>query len=120
MTRGIRSLAGRLPDFIVVGAAKAGTSSLARYLSLHPDIHMSRPKEPNFFNDAAHYGRKRDQQPAGQQQRGGLGKRARQRGRRHRRGGRGDGQRGRRGRDPVEGQRCTERNSEGDDRNHEH
>jgi hypothetical protein len=58
MTRdGILSLAGRLPDFVVVGAAKAGTSSLARYLSLHPDIHMSRPKEPNFFNDAAHYGR---------------------------------------------------------------
>jgi hypothetical protein len=58
MTRdGILSLAGRLPDFVVVGAAKAGTSSLARYLSLHPHIHMSRPKEPNFFNDAAHYGR---------------------------------------------------------------
>lgn len=53
----ILSLAGRLPDFIVVGAPKAGTSSLARYLSLHPDVHMSRPKEPNFFNDAAHYGR---------------------------------------------------------------
>ena len=51
------SLVGRLPDFVVVGAPKAGTSSLARYLSLHPDIHMSRPKEPNFFNDAAHYGR---------------------------------------------------------------
>jgi len=51
------SLAGRLPDFVVVGAPKAGTSSLARYLSLHPDIHMSHPKEPNFFNDAAHYGR---------------------------------------------------------------
>jgi hypothetical protein len=58
MTRGgVLSLAGRLPDFVVVGAPKAGTSSLARYLSLHPDVHMSRPKEPNFFNDAAHYGR---------------------------------------------------------------
>ena len=58
MTRdGILSLVGRLPDFVVVGAPKAGTSSLARYLSLHPDIHMSHPKEPNFFNDAAHYGR---------------------------------------------------------------
>lgn len=58
MTRdGVLSLAGRLPDFVVVGAPKAGTSSLARYLSLHPDIHMSNPKEPNFFNDPAHYGR---------------------------------------------------------------
>ena len=58
MTRaGLLSLVGRLPDFVVVGAPKAGTSSLARYLSLHPDIHMSSPKEPNFFNEARHYGR---------------------------------------------------------------
>lgn len=40
---------GRLPDFIVVGAAKAGTTSLDFYLSLHPEIHMARPKETRFF-----------------------------------------------------------------------
>jgi hypothetical protein len=43
---------GRLPDFIIVGATKAGTTSLDFYLSLHPEIHMARPKEPRFFIDA--------------------------------------------------------------------
>lgn len=43
---------GRLPDFIVIGAAKAGTTSLHFYLSLHPEIFMSTPKEPRFFADA--------------------------------------------------------------------
>lgn len=42
---------GRLPDFIVIGATKSGTTSLDHYLSLHPDIHMARPKEPRFFVD---------------------------------------------------------------------
>jgi hypothetical protein len=43
---------GRLPDFLVVGATKAGTTSLDFYLSLHPEIHMARPKEPRFFIEA--------------------------------------------------------------------
>jgi hypothetical protein len=43
---------GQLPDFILVGATKAGTTSLDFYLSLHPEIHMARPKEPRFFIDA--------------------------------------------------------------------
>ena len=43
----------RLPDFIIIGAAKAGTTSLDLYLGLHPDIFMARPKEPRFFVDAA-------------------------------------------------------------------
>ncbi len=38
-----------LPNFFVIGAAKSGTSSLHSYLGLHPEIHMSRVKEPNFF-----------------------------------------------------------------------
>jgi hypothetical protein len=42
-------LEGRLPDFIVVGATKAGTTSLDQYLAMHPEIHMARPKEPRFF-----------------------------------------------------------------------
>ena len=45
--------AGRLPDFIIVAATKAGTTSLDFYLSLHPEIHTARPKEPRFFIDAA-------------------------------------------------------------------
>jgi hypothetical protein len=43
---------GRLPDFIIIGATKTGTTSLDFYLSLHPEIHMARPKEPRFFIDA--------------------------------------------------------------------
>ena len=31
---------------------KTGTTSLDFYLSLHPEIHMARPKEPRFFIDA--------------------------------------------------------------------
>lgn len=38
-----------LPNLIVVGAAKAGTTSLHHYLSLHPRICMSRAKELNLF-----------------------------------------------------------------------
>jgi Sulfotransferase domain len=43
--------AGALPNLLVVGAAKCGTTSLHYYLSLHPEIHMSTPKELNFFQD---------------------------------------------------------------------
>jgi hypothetical protein len=43
---------GRLPDFLIIGATKTGTTSLDFYLSLHPEIHMARPKEPRFFIDA--------------------------------------------------------------------
>jgi len=38
-----------LPTFFVIGAAKAGTTSLSYYLGLHPEIHMSAVKEPHFF-----------------------------------------------------------------------
>jgi Sulfotransferase domain len=38
-----------LPSFIVIGTMKGGTSSLHRYLGQHPEICMSREKEPNFF-----------------------------------------------------------------------
>jgi hypothetical protein len=37
------------PSFFVVGAAKSGTTSLHVYLDQHPDIFMSKPKEPFFF-----------------------------------------------------------------------
>ncbi len=40
---------GRLPNFLIVGAARSGTSSLHFYLSEHPDIYMCRDKEPQFF-----------------------------------------------------------------------
>ena len=38
-----------LPDFIIIGAMKCGTTSLHHYLSLHPDISVSRRKELDFF-----------------------------------------------------------------------
>ena len=47
MTRG--SNPGRLPDFLVIGAAKAGTTALHEYLRQHPQVCMSRSKEPRFF-----------------------------------------------------------------------
>jgi len=39
-----------LPNFLIIGAAKAGTSSLHQYLDEHPEIFMSAVKEPNFFS----------------------------------------------------------------------
>ena len=42
----------RLPDFLMIGASKAGTSSLHHYLGQHPEISMSWPKETNFFTRA--------------------------------------------------------------------
>lgn len=39
-----------LPNFIVVGAPKAGTTSLCHYLSEHHQVFMSVPKEVNYFS----------------------------------------------------------------------
>ncbi len=38
------------PNFFIVGAARSGTTSLANYLSEHPDIFVSQIKEPKFFS----------------------------------------------------------------------
>jgi hypothetical protein len=38
-----------LPNFLIIGAAKAGTTSLYYYLNQHPEIYMSKVKEPRFF-----------------------------------------------------------------------
>jgi hypothetical protein len=40
---------GALPNLIVIGGLKCGTTSLHHYLNLHPEVGMSRPKELNFF-----------------------------------------------------------------------
>lgn len=39
----------KLPNFLIVGAAKSGTSSLYKYLSEHGQIFMSPQKEPRFI-----------------------------------------------------------------------
>lgn len=40
-----------LPNFIILGAMKSGTTTLHHKLNMHPEIGMSRAKEPNFFNE---------------------------------------------------------------------
>ena len=39
-----------VPNFFIVGASKAGTTSLAQALKEHPSVFMTDPKEPNFFD----------------------------------------------------------------------
>ncbi len=38
-----------MPNFLIIGAAKAGTTSLHSFLAQHPQIYLSPVKEPNFF-----------------------------------------------------------------------
>lgn len=39
-----------VPNFVIMGAQKSGTTSLHEYLKVHPDIFMSSPlKEPGYF-----------------------------------------------------------------------
>jgi hypothetical protein len=37
------------PNFFIVGAPKCGTTSLSEYLRTHPNVFMTRPKEPHYF-----------------------------------------------------------------------
>jgi Sulfotransferase domain len=39
----------RLPDFLIVGAPKAGTTALHAALMQHPQLRLSVPKEPKYF-----------------------------------------------------------------------
>ena len=38
-----------MPNFFIVGAQKAGTTSLYHYLDQHPEVYMSPRKEPHYF-----------------------------------------------------------------------
>jgi hypothetical protein len=40
-----------LPNLVVIGGAKTGSTSLHHYLSRHPDVFMSPKKEVRFFSD---------------------------------------------------------------------
>lgn len=44
-----------LPNFIIIGAMKCGTSSLAYYLSQHPDVFMSSPENIYYFSNDKNY-----------------------------------------------------------------
>ena len=39
-----------MPNFFIIGAQKAGTTSLYHYLAQHPQVYMSPVKEPYFFD----------------------------------------------------------------------
>jgi hypothetical protein len=45
----VPGIQGRLPDFLVIGAQKSGTTELCGHLGSHPSIYFSRPKELYFF-----------------------------------------------------------------------
>jgi len=50
----------RRPNLFIIGAMKSGTSSLHAYLDAHPDIFMSRQKEPGYFLKEFTWGRGED------------------------------------------------------------
>ncbi len=37
------------PNFLIIGAAKSGTTALFQYLAQHPDVFVCEPKEPHFM-----------------------------------------------------------------------
>ena len=41
---------GRLPNALIVGVSRSGTTSLHHYLAGHPEVFMSMPKELRFFS----------------------------------------------------------------------
>ncbi|MEM8946034.1 MAG: sulfotransferase domain-containing protein [Planctomycetota bacterium] len=43
-------MSNRLPDFLIVGAMKSGTTTLYEHLDSNPNVFMSTPKEPNYFS----------------------------------------------------------------------
>jgi Sulfotransferase domain len=45
----------RLPNLLIIGAAKAGTTALYDYLAQHPQVFLSRDKEPMFFSREDYY-----------------------------------------------------------------
>src|SRR3954463_6801674 len=44
----------KLPNFLIIGAAKSGTTALFKYLEQHPEVFISEPKEPHFLALANH------------------------------------------------------------------
>src|SRR5439155_23780937 len=44
-------------NFLVIGAMKAGTTSLYEYLRVHPQVFMACPKELDFFAEVKNWGR---------------------------------------------------------------
>jgi hypothetical protein len=45
------------PDFLGIGAQKAGTTWLGRNLQAHPEVWMPRMKEVHYFEEKVHESR---------------------------------------------------------------
>ncbi len=54
------TLADKAPNFFIIGAAKAGTTSLYDALRRHPQVFLSVEKEPAFFCDDEYFRRGND------------------------------------------------------------
>jgi len=44
-----RIMPRKFPNLFIIGAMRAGTSSLHQYLDQHPEIFMAKSKEPQYF-----------------------------------------------------------------------
>ncbi|MEL6959401.1 MAG: sulfotransferase [Pseudomonadota bacterium] len=49
-----------LPDFVIIGAMKCGTTTLAAQFSAQSGVFITTPKEPNFFSDDEIYAKGED------------------------------------------------------------
>ncbi len=49
-------MSGHLPNFLICGTMKGGTTSLYHYLKDHPEIYFPRIKEVHYFNSNYHKG----------------------------------------------------------------
>lgn len=45
-----KDLKNNIPNFLIVGAAKSGTTSVSYYLERHDEVFMATPKEPKHFS----------------------------------------------------------------------
>lgn len=52
------NLSKSFPDFLVLGAPKAGTTALCEFLQGHPGIRIARSKEPRYFDQRYERGQK--------------------------------------------------------------
>ena len=51
----VAAAARRVPDFVVIGAMRAGTTTLYHHLSGHPQVGMSLMKETDYFVDVMNF-----------------------------------------------------------------
>ena len=56
VVRTVTSIFRQLPNIIIIGAQKSGTTSLFNYLEQHPQIVGSKPKEVHYFDINYEYG----------------------------------------------------------------